>query len=302
MNSTHHPPRLPAYKADLVLLIISVFWGTTFILSKILLAEISLLYYLAVRLSLAALFLWFFAQRYHKELDSKTLTHGIILGLFLFLSYLFQMWGIRQTSASNAGFITGINVILVPIFSTLFFKERLSLATFVGVVLATVGLYFLSGGDYQTLNQGDWLVLVCSVAVAFHVILTSRFAPQHNIYLLTAIQLTVVAILSSILFLFSTEPLAAVSGKSVLIIFYLAIFGTVLTFSLQTAMQRFTTATHTALVFTTEPVFAAFFAFLIAGERLTVYGWFGGFLILLGMIVAEINWTPLFNKIKREKK
>jgi drug/metabolite transporter (DMT)-like permease len=289
-------PNLPPtrLKADLVLLLVCVFWGTTFILSKILLAEISLLYYLTLRLTIAAIVLWLFAIRYFQQLNRQTIVDGMIMGIFLFLSYLFQMWGIQYTSASNAGFITGINVIMVPVFSALLFKERPKFATLIGIVLATCGLYFLSGGNYQTLNQGDWLILICALAAAFHVIFTGRFAPRHNIYLLTAVQLSTVAILSSILFTVSSEKVSSFPASTALLLIYLALFGTILTFLLQTSMQRFTTATRTALIFTTEPVFAAFFAFLIAGEQLTFYGWIGGLLILLGMIVAEVNWSVFF--------
>jgi drug/metabolite transporter (DMT)-like permease len=81
-----------------------------------------------------------------------------------------------------------------------------------------------------------------------------------------------------------------------LVLLYLALFGTVFTFLMQTAMQRFTTATRTALVFAMEPVFAALFAYLIAGETMTVIGWLGGILILAGMVVAEINWKLFFTR------
>jgi len=286
-------------QADLILIMVSVFWGTTFILSKLLLTEISLLYYLALRLPLAAILLWIVAIRHYKEIRRQTIWDGIILGIFLFLSYLFQMWGIQYTSASNAGFITGINVILVPVFSAFLFKERPKLITIIGILLATLGMYFLSGGNYQTLNKGDWLILVCALVVAFHVIFTGRFAPRNNIYLLTAIQLSTVAVLSLTLFLFSSERITPLRANTTLLIIYLAVFGTILTFLLQTSMQRFTTATRTALIFTTEPLFAALFAFIIAGELLTPYGWFGGSLIVLGMIVSEVNWSELFDTQRR---
>jgi drug/metabolite transporter (DMT)-like permease len=95
---------------------------------------------------------------------------------------------------------------------------------------------------------------------------------------------------------FESENFPAIDINVLLLLFYLALFGTVYTFLMQTAMQRFTTATRTALVFSLEPVFAALFAFLIAGEILTSLGWFGGFLIICGMLIAEIRWKKLFFK------
>lgn len=286
-------------QADLTLLLVCVFWGTTFILSKILLAEISLLYYLTLRLVIAAILMWFIAFHCRQQLDGPTFLAGVVLGIFLFLSYLFQMWGIKYTSASNAGFITGTSVIMVPIFSSLIFKERPKLITLIGIVLATCGLYFLSGGNYEALNKGDWLVLVCALAAAFHVIFTGHYAPRHNIYLLMAVQLSTIAILNLLLFTFSAEKIVPIRPAAMITLIYLAIFGSIFTFLLQTSMQRFTTATRTALIFTTEPLFAALFAFLIAGEQMTAPGWLGGLLILLGMIVSEVNWSEIFKSSRR---
>ena len=282
--------------ADLALVTVTIFWGSTFILSKMVLEEIPLVVYLIIRLNLAAVMLSLYALRYRKEFSRQTLYHGVVMGVFLFLSYLFQMWGIQYTSASNAGFITGLNVVFVPLFSIFFFGNRPRISSIMGVIFATIGLYFLSGGDFSALSKGDWLVFVCAVTVAYHVIYTGKFAPKNNIYLLTAVQLLVTGLLSLTLLPFENETFPAIDINVLLLLFYLAFFGTVYTFLIQTAMQRFTTATRTALVFSLEPVFAALFAFLIAGEILTSLGWLGGLLIICGMLIAEIRWKKLFYK------
>jgi drug/metabolite transporter (DMT)-like permease len=280
--------------ADLALVTVTIFWGSTFIISKNLLEQIPLVSYLIIRLNLAAILFGLYVIKFRKEIKRETLHHGIVLGVFLFLSYLFQMWGIKYTSASNAGFITGLNVVFVPLFSIIFFGDHPKKASIIGVIFATFGLYFLSGGDFSALTKGDWLVFVCAVTVTFHVIYTGKFAPKNNIYLLTAIQLGVTGILSFTLLPFETEKLPEITLNSFLLLLYLAVFGTVYTFLMQTAMQRYTTATRTALVFSLEPVFAALFAFLIAGEILTSSGWIGGILIICGMLIAEINWKKIF--------
>jgi len=282
--------------ADLALVTVTIFWGSTFIISKLLLEEIPLVTYLIIRLNLAAILLSLYVLRFRKEFRQQTLYHGIVLGFFLFLSYLFQMWGIQYTSASNAGFITGLNVVFVPLFSIIFFGDHPKKASIIGVIFATFGLYFLSGGDFSALTKGDWLVFVCAVTVTFHVIYTGKFAPKNNIYLLTATQLCVTGILSLTLIPFETQPLPAIDLNNLLLLFYLALFGTIYTFLMQTAMQRFTTATRTALVFSLEPVFAALFAFIIAGEMLSSLGWLGGLLIICGMLIAEINWERVLRK------
>ena len=280
-------------KADLVLISVTIFWGSTFILSKNVLEEISLANYLAVRLTLAAIFMNFYALRFKSEYNTRTLQNGVTLGIFLFLSYLFQMWGIKFTTASNAGFITGLNVVLVPIFSILFFRDHPRIASLIGVSFATLGLFLLSGGNFANLNKGDWLVFICAIAVTFQVILTGKYAPKNNIYLLTATQLSTVAVLSILFAFFDGFVFPEMRTETIFIMLYLALFGTVYTFLMQTAMQRYTTATRTALVFSLEPVFAALFAYFIGNEILTMIGWIGGFLIIAGMLVAEINWASL---------
>ncbi len=282
--------------ADIGLVTVTVFWGSTFILSKMVLEEVPLVIYLSIRLNLAAIMLTLYAFRFRNEFTLRTLYHGIIMGVFLFLSYLFQMWGIQYTSASKAGFITGLNVVFVPLFSILFFGDHPRRSSLIGVFIATIGLYFLSGGDFLALSKGDWLVFVCAVTVTFHVIYTGKFAPKNNIYLLTAVQLIVTGLLSLTLLPFESEKLPTIDISILILLFYLALFGTVYTFLMQTAMQRFTTATRTALVFSLEPLFAAFFAFLIAGEILTSSAWFGGFFIICGMLIAEIRWEKILNR------
>jgi len=282
-------------KADLALITVTIFWGSTFILSKMVLEEIPLVIYLIIRLNLAAFIISLYALRFLREFSIRTLYHGLVLGVFLFLSYLFQMWGIQYTSASKAGFITGLNVVFVPLFSIIFFGDHPRVSSLIGVLFATIGLYFLAGGDFSALSKGDWLVFVCAVTVTFHVIYTGKFASRNNIYLLTAVQLLVTGLLSLTLLPFESDTFPDISINVLLVLFYLALFGTVYTFLMQTAMQRFTTATRTALVFSLEPVFAALFAYLIAGEMITSYSWLGGFLIICGMIIAELRWKKIIS-------
>lgn len=280
--------KITRLQADLGLLSVTFFWGTTFILSKLLLVDIPLPVYLFIRLSIAAIALGLYALRYLAELDRKTVIHGMVLGVLLYLSYFFQMWGIQWTSASNTGFITGLSVVLVPIFGYLFFKYRPARAVLLGIALAFLGLFLLTGAYQLQINKGDALVFICAIAVAFHVIFTGRYAAQHNIYLLTAVQLATVALLTLLALPFGDYRWPDFSAAQIGLLVYLGLFGTVYTFLMQTSMQRFTTTARTALIFAMEPVFAALFAFLIAAEALSALGWLGGILIVLGMVVSEM--------------
>ena len=284
------------FQADLGLLSVTFFWGTTFIISKIILVEVPLLVYLFLRLTIAAVAMDLYAFRFYKQLNRQTIRHGAVLGIFLYVGYLTQMWGIQYTSASNAGFITGLSVALVPVFGFLFIKIRPAFSALIGVVLALIGLLLLTGANPLQWNKGDFLVLICAVSVAFHVIFTGMFAPKNNIYLLTAVQLTVVALFTMLVLPFGDYAWPRLTITNISVLAYLGLMGTVFTFLMQTAMQRFTTTTRTAVIFAMEPVFASLFAYLIAGEQLTLSGWLGGFLIILGMVSAEIPFPNFVNK------
>lgn len=284
-------------RADLGLLSVTFFWGTTFILSKQTLVTVPLPLFLFIRLTIAAIAINLYTLRFRKQWTGRAVWQGAVLGVLLYLTYLFQMWGIQFTSASNAGFITGLSVVLVPVFGFMFFRYKLPINVLLGVIFAVVGLLLLTGAHPFNWNRGDLLVLICTVAVAFHVIFTGRFAPHNNIYVLTAVQLAVVSLLTLLALPFSQFDWPAFSTRDVLVLVYLGLFGTVFTFLMQTAMQRFTTTARTALIFAMEPVFAALFAFLIAGESLTFGGWIGGLFIVLGMISAEIPLT--FKSMRR---
>ena len=291
------------FRADLGLLSVTVFWGSTFILSKQVLEVVPLPVFLFLRLTIAALVLNLYTLKFRKQWNRQILLHGAILGGLLYLSYFFQMWGIQFTSASNAGFITGMSVVLVPVFGFLFFKYKPAVNVVFGIVFAVAGLLLLTGANPMQWNDGDLLVIVCALAVAFHVIFTGRFAPRNNVYLLTAMQLGTLAILTMLALSFSDFEWPQLQISHWWVLVYLGIFGTVYTFLMQTAMQRYTTTARTALIFAMEPVFAALFAYLIAGESLTISGWFGGLLIVLGMISAEIEFGNIFvfRKLKKDK-
>jgi drug/metabolite transporter (DMT)-like permease len=290
------------FQADLGLLSVTVFWGTTFILSKLTLIEVPLSTFLFLRLTLAALALDLYALRFIKSLNGKTLRHGVLLGVFLYLSYLFQMWGIQHTTASSAGFITGMSVVLVPVFGYAFFRFKPAVSVLLGIFLATAGLLLLTGANPLAWNKGDMLVLICAVVVAFHVIFTGKFASQSNVYLLTAVELSTVSILTVFALPFAGFSLPSLTAQRLLILIYLALFGTVYTFLMQTSMQRYTTTARTALVFSMEPVFAALFAHLIAGEVLGLRACLGGALIVLGMISAEVPWITILGRFVRAKR
>ena len=216
----------------------------------------------------------------------------MLLGVALFAGYAFQTAGLHLTTPAKAGFITGLSVVIVPVFAALILRQPPARNVWLGVGLAVVGLAFLTLQPGLQVAPGDLLVLACAFAFAAHILLTGYFAPRYDPLRLTLGSIITVAIFSGAAALIFDRPLdpAALTTPSVL--FAAAFTGVLCTsvaFGLQTSAQRFTTATHTALIFAAEPVFAGLFSFLLIGEVLGLKQVLGCLLILAGMVVAEMR-------------
>ena len=264
-------------------------WGSTFVVVKDAIDRMPPYAFIAARFSLAFLLLTpVYGKRIIKA-GPRVWWQGIWIGFFLFAGYAFQTAGLKYTTASKAGFITGLSVVIVPVVSAFLLRKAPGLTVSAGVLLAAAGLALLSLNEGLVPAWGDVLVFFCALSFAGHILAVGKYSAGSDPGVLTAVQILTTAILSGLLSagtetLPSSLPLdvwAAVASTGIL--------ATAVAFLIQTAMQRFTTAAHTALIFSMEPVFAALFAFLLAGERMTQRGWFGAGLILMGIILSEIG-------------
>lgn len=281
-------------KADLALLGVTIIWGSSFILSKNSLDHLETFNFLAIRFLISALLssIIFYKNMIHIQKD--TLKYGILIGIILFTGYAFQTVGLNYTTASKSGFITGFCVVIVPVLSALLLKQKPERAAVIGVVLALVGLGFLTLDSSLSLNIGDFLTLIGALMFALHIITVGKYTVSVDSIALGIVQIAVVGILS-LLFTVTIETPMIPKGVEVWTsILILAVLATSVAFIVQNAMQKFTSPTHTALIYTGEPVFSALFAYILAGEILTKGGVFGGVLILLGMMIAELDWKNIF--------
>jgi drug/metabolite transporter (DMT)-like permease len=276
--------------ADSVLLLVAFFWGFTFIMVKEAIAEVGVYPFLFFRFTLSfLLMISIFAKRLPR-LDKLVVFAGSVLGVFLFLSYAFQTTGLAHTSASNAGFITGLNGIFVPILSIVIFKQMPKPLTVLGIVFATVGLFLLTGGHWDGFNRGDVLVMLCAIFVAMHILCTGRYAPIMDVYLLATVQIGVVALfclpfaISSLLSAPSGIPFSV--WKTVI---FTGLFATVFAFVAQTRAQRVTPPARASLILLTESLFCAITARFYGGERLSAVSLLGGILIVIGVALAELR-------------
>lgn len=280
--------KIKTWQADLLLLAATAVWGATFPLVKHTTELIPTFTFLALRFDLATLALLLFTWRRLVRAPRATWLAGLLIGLFLFAGYAFQTLGLGLTTSAKAGFITGLSVVLVPVISLIWLKKAPSPGAWLGVVAATVGLALMTLEGNLIPGKGDLLVLGCAISFALHITTVARFSGKHDPLALTTIQIATTAVLCD---LFSarvdTWP-TTIPGYAWGAILICGLFATAAAFLLQNALQPRTTATHTALIFSAEPVWAALFAWWLAGEALTWRTVVGGFMILAGMLLAEL--------------
>ncbi|MBU5677214.1 DMT family transporter [Alkaliphilus sp. MSJ-5] len=289
-------------KADLSLLAVTVIWGSSFVLSKNSLDHLSTYNFLAIRFLLAALISAIIFYKNLINLDKDTIKYGILIGAILFTSYAFQTVGLNYTSASKSGFITGFSVVIVPILSAFLLKVKPHKSAVIGVVFAIIGLGFLTLDSSLALNIGDLYTLISALMFALHIITVGKYTVKVDSIAMAIIQIGVVGILS-LFFSFATEKPILPKGLEIwATIFVLSVLCTSGAFIIQNVMQKFTSPTHTALIYSGEPVFSAIFAYFVAGELLTRRAILGSILILIGMIVSELDWKTVLSSKDNKKK
>ena len=282
-------------RADLALAFCTLIWGATFVVVKDALADVSVVVYLAVRFGLAAVVMAIIFWRSVRRLTPRTAWAGAQIGLFMFGGYIFQTAGLKFTTPAKAAFITGSCVVLVPLLLAVSGRRRITGWIWAGAVAALAGLYFLTvpRTGLGALNRGDPLVFLCAVMFALHIIFIGRHVGDHSVGALSFLQVATTALLSALL-----VPLAAVtgwerphlflSGTAVFAILITAIGSTVIGFSFQTWAQQHTSASHTAILVSLEPVFAALTSWLLAREHFGARTLIGAGLILAGILLAEL--------------
>jgi len=301
--------------AFFLLLLTSFIWGMEFVLVDLAIEIIPTHTFNALRFAVAALSLiplFYFSKETVNRAQIKTIVlAGMFLGLLLFVAFFTQTEGMRFTSVSNAGFITGLGVPLVSFLGFIFFKQKASVAVWAGITLATVGLYCLTVGDKFVFNKGDALVLVCAFGFAFHILLTGKFVSTMPVIFLSIVQLAAVALYSAIAGFYDPDPSFYFPGATELawhqqlatpIIFasilIAGVLGTAFAYWSQSVSQTLLAPHKVALIFASEPIFAHISAAIFLDETLGFLGFIGAGCIILGMVVSEMGdkqHTPKVN-------
>jgi drug/metabolite transporter (DMT)-like permease len=285
-------------KAHILLILITLIWGSNFVVIKNALADISPLFFNAVRMSLAAVVLAVIFYRELPRLTGGAVRSGCLVGIFLFIGNELQTSGLKYTTPSKSAFLTGVSVVLVPVLLSVFWKRGINRLTSIGVVLAFAGLYLLtvpaSAGaalNLRSMNHGDLLTLGAAVVFAFHIIFIEHATKNHSWQQITVVQVTVTALLmiitASSSHYFAEKIFVVWSPRVLWGIGITGFLSLALAFAIQAWAQQFTPATHTALIFTLEPVFAWLTSFIFLGERLGLRSGLGAACILAGLLISE---------------
>lgn len=280
----------------MMLLGASLIWGIAFVAQSAGMEYVGPYTFTAVRSALAALGLGVLIIIFDKagispkNTDKKTLwTAGILLGVVLAIASNLQQIGLVTTSAGKAGFITSLYIVIVPVFG-LFIKRRPHFMLWFSVMIALVGLYFLSiHGDFS-MEKGDILVLVSAFVYTFQILLVDHFAPKVDVIRLNCIQFAVIALLSAVpMFLFEQPKVADISNAWVTILYAGLISGSG-AYTLQMLGQRRVEPTTASLLLSPENVFAALAGWAILGQTLTERELIGCALVFVAVMSSQLPW------------
>ena len=291
--------------AVVLLILTTVLWGTSFIITKNITEDVPIFLYLGLRFLIAFLgFAPFFPHL--KNLNKRVFLMGLITGLIYFLGIVFQTLGLQfqSTTAGKAGFITGLSTVIVPFLTWIGFKRRPQIRIWFAVILSVCGMAFLLLEGESGLFIGDILVLVCAFFFALYIVFNDKYVRLIDVYLYSIIQVSIISASSFVCSLILREPydLLSYSAPFWAIMVYMGVAVMTLTFIFQNWSQQYQGPNQTAIIFTLEPVFAALFGFLIGNEILSIFAWLGCGLIFIAILITVLkknNNTENAKKISR---
>ena len=283
--SAHHQLQLKL--APWALLTVSAAWGLAFVVMKDAIQRQSVNNFLFTRFTLAVIVMILIRPQTIKLFNKDLLQRGGLAGIFLGLGYIAQTLGLERTGAAITGFITGLYVVLTPLIASIVLKEKISKFTWLCIAVATFGLGLLSIRGFSV-GIGEMFVLASAVLFAAHIIALSKWSLGRDVYAMTVIQLTMCAILAGLASAVEGYSLPPDRGVWSVVIFT-AVFATAVAFIVQTWSQAHMSATKVAVILTMEVVFAALFAILLGGERLTLQTAIGGILVVVAMYLIVLK-------------
>ncbi|MBC8165224.1 MAG: DMT family transporter [Bryobacteraceae bacterium] len=289
MSQIHSPlPR--SHAAELALALVCLIWGSTFVLVKNALGDISTILFLALRFSIATIVLFAVFRARGGRPTTAGLGAGLLTGAMLYTGYAFQTTGLRYTTPATSGFITGLYIVIVPILSAIVYRRMPRLAEWTGIAVASIGMGLLTLTPGRlAFGAGELLTLGCAVVFAVHILMLGHFAKRMSTDWLSFLQIAACAAIGLTTYWW-VEPVVlrwtpALAGALAVT----SLLATALAFWIQTWAQARTTPTRAALIFSLEPVFAWLASWLLQGEVLTLRAAAGAGCILAGILLVELK-------------
>ena len=284
MSSSH---ALKMRLAPWALLLVSASWGLAFVVMKDAIERQSVNSFLFTRFLVAVIAMFLLKPTVIQSINREVLRKGFIAGLFLAAGYILQTLGLALTGAAVTGFITGLYVVATPVIAALVLRVRITAFTWGCVLLATVGLALLSLKGWN-LSYGEFLVFLCAIAFAAHIIALSKWSNGLDVYAMTIVQLTTCALATGVISLIQGYE-APPDSNGWYVVLFTAIICTAVAFVVQTWSQAHMSATKVAVILTMEVVFAALFAVVFGGESLSLRTLFGGVLVFAAMFMIVLK-------------
>ena len=277
------------FLAQMGMVLTTMIWGITFVMVKDALNDATPFMFASLRFGLSFLLACVFLNKGIKKIDNKAVVSGLVCGICLYVGYSFQNYGLMQTSPSKSAFITSVSVILVPVILVVFKLKTVHVRMWVATFLAIVGLYILFNPRGGGLNMGDILTFGCALSFAVHVILQDKYLSSGvNVTHLLLTQLLFITLFSCLSVCFLEDFTVVLSDRLINAVLITGIFATFVALFIMVWAQTILNPAQIAILLSLEPVFAALFSTIFAGELLGIYGWVGGSVIVIAILSLEL--------------
>ncbi|MCL4585190.1 DMT family transporter [Fusobacterium nucleatum] len=277
------------HKYNICMFIATIFFGMTYVLTKICLNYSTELHIISFRFLIAFVISLIFLQRKIFPLKIKEILYSLILSVLLFMVFITMTIGVKYTTATNASFLISLSVIFIPFFSWIFNKEKPKKSIFIVLIIALIGIMLLTLDKNLEFHIGDILCLICSLLFSFHVLITERFVKNNNPITLGVLQFGGVALLS-FLVQYPIEKFTLPKNEKFWIsLMILSVFCTALAYIIQTVSQKKLSSTLIGLILSLEPIFSGIFGYFILNEYLSPQQYIGAFLLLISIIYVTVK-------------
>ena len=277
------------HKYNIYMFIATIFFGMTYVLTKICLNYSTEFHIISFRFLIAFIVSLIFLYKKIFPIKIKEFIYSLILSIILFLVFITMTIGVKYTTATNASFLISLSVIFIPFFSWIFNKEKPKKSIFIVLIIVLIGIMLLTLDKNLELHIGDILCLICSLLFSFHIIITEKLVKTNNPITLGVLQFGGVALLS-FLVQYPIESLILTKNKNFWIsLLILSVFCTALAYIIQTVSQKKLSSTLIGFILSLEPIFSGIFGYFFLKEYLNFKQYIGAFFLLISVIYVSVK-------------